>query len=219
MKLIRDTAYLILKDIKLEFRQPVAINGLLLYIAATVMIIYMSFFELQPQIWNALFWIVMLFVSLNAVAKSFLLESRERNWYYFTLTSALAIILSKLLYNFILLLIAGIFTYVLYAVVLKNPVHHPELFVLALGMGAMSFASCFTLISAIASHTSNGSAIMPVLGFPLIIPIIALLIQISAAAFLPVADAHLCNKVFSLVAVNIIALLLSFILFPYLWQE
>lgn len=219
MKLLNDIKYLLYKDIRLEWRTPIAINGILLYVAATVMIVYMSFFTMQPQLWNALFWIVMLFVSLNAVAKSFLLESRERNWYYFTLTSPQAIIVSKLIYNFILLLIVGLFTFAIYSIVLKNPVKHIDLFLLALLLGSTSFASCFTLISAIASHTSNGMAMMPILGFPLIIPIVALLIQISVAAFLPVADAHYWEKVISLVSINVIALILSWLLFPYLWQE
>ena len=91
---------LVRKDILIEWRQKYAFNGILLYVFSTLFVIQMSFQKLRPDIWITLFWMVILFASVNAVAKSFLQESKGRLLYYYTLSSAEDIILSKLFYNF-----------------------------------------------------------------------------------------------------------------------
>ena len=60
---------LLQKDILIELRQKHTFYGILLYIAATIFVIYLSMAE-EPdaQVWNSLFWIIQLFVCVNAVA-------------------------------------------------------------------------------------------------------------------------------------------------------
>jgi heme exporter protein B len=111
---------LVRKDILIEWRQKYAFNGILLYVFSTLFVIQMSFQKLRPDIWITLFWMVILFASVNAVAKSFLQESKGRLLYYYTLSSAEDIILSKLFYNFLLLLILSFITYFGFAVIFGN---------------------------------------------------------------------------------------------------
>ena len=66
------------KDVLLETRQQYTFYGVLLYVAATVFIIYLSTGQPENEIWNALFWIVQLFVCVNAVAKSFFKLTGQR---------------------------------------------------------------------------------------------------------------------------------------------
>ena len=71
-----------LKEWKVEWRNRYALNGLLLYLISTIFICYMSFNvkvnQLNPLTWNALFWIIMLFAAVNAIAKSFMHEKPAR---------------------------------------------------------------------------------------------------------------------------------------------
>ena len=87
---------LVKKDILLETRQQYTFYGVLLYVASTVFIIYLSTGQPENEIWNALFWIVQLFVAVNAVAKSFLQDSKGRMLYYYTISGAVNYILAKL---------------------------------------------------------------------------------------------------------------------------
>ncbi|HMC99059.1 MAG TPA: hypothetical protein VKH37_02870, partial [Ferruginibacter sp.] len=74
---------LLKKDILLELRQQHNFYGLLLYIAATIYVIYLSLVDaLDASVWNGLFWVIQLFICVNAVAKSFLQESRGRLLYF-----------------------------------------------------------------------------------------------------------------------------------------
>ena len=92
---------LVWKEVQLEWRQRYALNGMLLYVVSTVVICYMSFqlrqSQLNPATWNALFWIILLFTSVSAIAKSFLQERQGRFIYYYKLDSPKAIIISKIL--------------------------------------------------------------------------------------------------------------------------
>jgi heme exporter protein B len=73
---------LIKKEWQIEWRNRYALNGLLLYLISTIFICYLSFNvkanQLNPPTWNALFWIIMVFSAVNAVAKSFMQEQSGR---------------------------------------------------------------------------------------------------------------------------------------------
>jgi len=109
MGLVKDISNLLVREFVLELRQAYAINSILLYLGSVVFICYLSMglgaFVPGPVVWNALFWIVLLFVSVNGVAKSFMLEGRGRQLYYYVLASPLAIILSKMVYNSLLTIV------------------------------------------------------------------------------------------------------------------
>ncbi|HEY1008411.1 MAG TPA: ABC transporter permease, partial [Sphingobacteriaceae bacterium] len=93
MALFSQIKFLIGKEMVLEWRSKYAINGILLYVVSTIFVCYLSFRKTDPVTWNALFWIIMLFASVNAISKSFVQENRGRQLYYYTLASAQAIIL------------------------------------------------------------------------------------------------------------------------------
>ncbi|MCB0516106.1 MAG: cytochrome C biogenesis protein [Chitinophagales bacterium] len=218
-RLLKEIVWLIRKDLLLEWRQRYALNGLLLYVSATIMVVYMSVLQLKPATWMAMLWIILLFVSVNAIAKSFLQESAARQLYYYTLVQAEAVILSKILYNTVLLLVISLLAVLAYSIVLGNPVQHKGLFFWAIVLGAVSFSNTFTLVASIAAKAgSNQSMLMPILSFPIIIPIIALLLSISTASITG-KDSNFNNNLQVLLTINIILPALSYILFPYLWRE
>lgn len=74
---IRTYKALLDHEIKLEFRNKQALTSLLIYSISSIYISYLSYRQqLDPITWNALFWIIMLFAATNAIARSFLHESR-----------------------------------------------------------------------------------------------------------------------------------------------
>src|ERR1035437_1686485 len=93
---------LLKKDLLLELRQQHTFYGVLLYIASTIFVLYLSIDAPEANVWNGLFWVIQLFVCINTVAKSFLQESKGRMLYFFSVTSPVEFIISKLLYNIIL---------------------------------------------------------------------------------------------------------------------
>src|SRR5476651_2551114 len=130
MQLFNQTLNLIKKEIVLEWRSKYAFNGVLLYVVSTVFICYISFnlnpgftgSSGYPVVWNVLFWIIMLFASVNAIAKSFIQESKSRLLYYYTIASPRAIILSKTVYNILLMSMLSILALAIYMLFFTNTI-------------------------------------------------------------------------------------------------
>lgn len=219
MDLLGQVKYLIKKEIILEWRSKYALNGILLYVVSTIFVCYLSFKQISAVTWNALFWIIMLFASINAISKSFSQESRGRQLYYYSIASAKAVILSKVIYNILLMLLLSVIAVVFYMIVFSNPIGDPLFYMLAVLTGSISFASVFTMISGIASKAGNSGALMAILSFPVIIPLLMLLIKFSKNAMDGLDRSVSFDEIGVLAAINIIVVTVSLLLFPYLWKD
>lgn len=217
--MMQEVLYLIRKEIMLEWKQKYAFNGLILYAICTVFVVYMAFIEIDPVAWLSILWIILLFCSVNAVAKSFVQESGQRQLYYYTLHRPEAVIISKIIYNTILLVILGALAVGLYHVFLGNPVEDAVLFYGTLFLGACCFSLTLTMISAIAAKAGNTATLLPILSFPVLLPVLIILIRISKVAVSNVGDVQMQQNITVLIAINGILIALSYILFPYLWRD
>ncbi len=218
--LFGEIKYLVLKDIKLEFKQRYAINGILLYVVSTIFVSYLSFAKIiDSATWNSLFWIIMLFAAVNAVSKSFVQESTSRQLYYYTVTSPQAIILSKMLYNFMLMGVLSLLCLLVFSALMGEFVVNYPLFISALLLGSFGFASALTMIAAIASRTNNNFALMAILSFPVVMPLLLTLMKVSSAALQVGSFAANAKYLAALLMLNVIVIALSYVLFPYLWCD
>jgi heme exporter protein B len=206
------------KDLLLEIRQQYTFYGILLYIMATIFVLYMAIDEPEGKVWNGLFWVIQLFICINAVAKSFLQESQGRMLYFYSITSPRDFVLAKLLFNSLLMLIMSVLSLVLFALFLGNPVQKAATFTGLVLLGGWGLSLVFTFLAAIAAKAKQNAAIMAILGFPIILPQLILLMQLSRAAFSATIAVPLQN-VLLLVALNGMVILLSVILFPFLWKD
>jgi heme exporter protein B len=219
MKLLSEVRYLVKKEVMLEWRSKYAFNGILLYVVSTVFVCYLAFKTTQPIVWNVLFWIIMLFAAVNAVAKSFIQESKGRLLYYYTIGSPQAIIIAKTIYNIFLLLLITFIALIIYKLVFANELGDPLLYVFSIFLGSLSFSTVFTMTSAIASKAGNSGTLMAVLSFPVIIPLLMLLIKLSKNAMDGLDRSVSYDEIGVLVLINIIVVSVSLLLFPYLWRD
>ena len=210
---------LIRKDVLLEWRKKYSFYGILLYLASAVFLINLLIDHPESEVWNVLFWIILLFVSVNAVAKSFLQESKARQLYYYTILDPRKVILSKLIYNAVLMLIMSTIALLLFFLFLGNPALHFGKFVLIVLVGGLSLSTLFTLLSAIAGKAGGNSALIAILGFPIVIPQLILLSDLSKPLLNTMITQGWWKLFFVLIALNILILLLSYILYPFLWKE
>lgn len=219
MTLAKQIKYLVRKEILLEWRTRYALNGILLYVVSTIFVCYLSFKQINAASWNALFWIIMLFASVNAIAKSFVQESPGRQLYYYSIVSAQAVILSKMIYNTLLMLLLSVIALVFYTIVFQNPLGDPLFYFIAVILGSISFSGVFTMISGISSKSGNSGTLMAILSFPVIIPVLMLLIKLSKSAMDGLDRSLSFDEIFVLLAVNIIVAAAAVLLFPFLWRD
>lgn len=202
----------------LEVRQQYSFYGILLYIGATIFVLFMALEEPESRVWNGLFWVIQLFICINAVAKSFLQESRGRMLYFYSIASPTAFVLAKLLFNSLLMLLMSLLSLLLFTMFLGNPLEKAGAFIGLVLLGGWSLSLVFSFLAAIAAKAQQNAAIMAVLGFPIIIPQLILLMRLSSAAFSPLLTIP-AGTVLMLVALDALIILLSVILFPFLWRD
>ena len=171
-------------------------------------------------VWNSLFWVIQLFVCVNAVAKSFLQESRGRMLYFYSICSPVEFIISKLIFNVILMLMMSLISLALFSLFLDNPVQNGLKFIGIVLLGGTGISLVFTLMSAIAAKAQQNAALIAILGFPVILPQLMLIIRLSKTAFAEVFRDGAVMQLIGLTSVmDLLVVVLAIVLFPYLWKD
>lgn len=215
-----EITFLIKKEILLEWKQKYAFNGLLLYVISTVFVCYLSFKQIVDlPTWNALFWIIQLFAGVNAIAKSFLQESRGRMLYYYTIADPRSFILSRIIYNFMLMMVISGFNLLFYSLFIGNPVQDMPMFILAMVLGSTGFSAVLSMVSAIAAKAGNNFTLMSILSFPILLPLLMVTIRFSKNAMDGLAFSVSQSLVIMLLGFIAMIVAMAYMLFPYLWRE
>lgn len=212
---------LIKKEFLLEFRQKSTLGGVLVYVIGTIFVSALCFKgRLDKPTWNALFWVITLFTSVTISGKSFLKETGGQALYNYLYYQPRQFIVAKILYNMVFMLCLSFITFFFYAFFIKNEVENLSLFFIVLILASSGLAGILSLMSAISSKASGNFAIMSILSFPVIMPLILVVIRLSKQAVdgLEWAGVGL-DFIVILIALNVLTLALSFLLFPYLWRD
>jgi heme exporter protein B len=214
---------LLLYQFRSEFRKKAIFYSLLLYLVSLVFINYLAVGvqhgSLTPGIWSALFWMALLSALVNAIAKSFINDRPGAVTYLYSLASPQEIILSKILYGF--LLCAGISCtgYFFFSIWLTNPIQDKGLFFLTLILASFGFSAALSLLSAIASKTNNASLVMSILSFPIITGILVMAIQVTKNCIDGLDRSASSDELLLLTAINLLVGTFSYLLFPYIWRS
>lgn len=214
---------LIRKELLLELRRKSVISGIGLYLFSIVFICYLTFSLRQNFIneatWSALFWLAILFSAVNSVAKSFIGEKTGTFIYLYGVASPQAIILSKTIYNSLLCLILAFVGYLLFVLLMQDPVNDHFIFLSGLALTSIGFATSLSLISGIAAKARNSNVLMAVLSFPVVIAVLLMGIKITKNALDGLDPSASVDELLNLAAINSISATLAYLLFPYIWRS
>ena len=211
---------LLKKDLLLELRQQYTFYGVLLYVASTVFVLYLAIQQPETAVWNGLFWMIQLFICVNAVAKSFLQENKGRMLYFYTIVSPSNFVIAKLLYNAIIMLLMSLASLALFYVMLGNPLINFWQFLGIVSLGSVSLSLVFTMLAAIAAKAQQQASLMAIMGFPIIIPQLLLLMRISKAGMGEAFQTGaLSNMIWLLAGLDVLVIVMAAILFPFLWKD
>ena len=195
---------------------------MLLYLISSIFVVYIAFnirnVNFNPLMWNVIFWIIILFTAANSIAKSFIQEHEDTALYLYYICHPGAVIISKIIYNSILMLGLISTGLIIYSMVFGFPIQDLVIFGICMVLSSLGFGASFTMISSIASKASNSSTMMAILGFPIILPILLLIIKLSFNAIDGLGFSASYDEITTLIAIIVIAITSSVLLFPYLWR-
>jgi heme exporter protein B len=160
-----------------------------------------------------------LFVAVNAMVKSFVQEKGNRVLYYYSLLNPSHVLIAKIVYNTLLLLVLSLLIWGLFIFFGDNPVKDIGLFLLILFLGSFGFSVTFTFLASLVAASNQSSTLLAVLSFPLIIPIILMLVKISAHALRLIQDTAVSGDLAILVAIDLLLCGVALLLFPFIWRD
>jgi heme exporter protein B len=93
------------------------------------------------------------------------------------------------------------------------------IFITAIILGTFGLASASTIIAAIVAKASTKGTLYPVLAFPILLPLLLTLINVTKLAAEGVAFNEAIGEFQVLIAYGIAITAISYILFDFIWKE
>lgn len=208
-----------LRDLRLEWKNKTVIGSSVIYLISVVFISLHAFESIDPDVWNALFWMIMVFSSLTVVGRSFQNESQSLFKYHYHLVKPEVIICSKLITNSLFCLLLGFVAYFIFSIFLGNEIQNQQTILIALILGATGLGCTFTLTSALSSRVNGNLVLTSILSLPLLLPLIIVIIRLTERAFVHYNFQQNLKLYTGLFLLNFIIATVSYILFPYLWRD
>jgi heme exporter protein B len=218
LPLIRQVQLLFLKEIKSEWKQRHAINGIFIQLIAAIFIAYLTLGTIKVNVWNGLFWIILLLTTIQAVARGFLQESQGKMLYLHQMASPQAIILGKVFYNVFLSFALGIACLLTYSLLLGSEIVQWDTFLITMFLFNAGVAALVGTLSAIAAKAGGNHLLVPVLSFPLLIPLVLVAVR-SAKVAVGSMTMSGGKDLWVLLLLDIMLLFLSVLLYKFIWRE
>lgn len=207
-------------NFQLEWSERRSYFSILIYVLSTVYLSNLVFNEiLSAESWNAFFWVIFLFAAVQAAYRSFYFEADQRFLLYYGWVKPEHLILGKIIYNFFYLLAVALFTSGFFGFLMGFPIASPGAFITVLTLASLGFSSILTLVAAISAKAGNNPALPAILSIPLLYPQILTLSKLSIRSLTGFSWEINAQLLIVLALLALVSLLLSFLLFPYLWRD
>lgn len=204
---------------RLEFRQRASLAGVVLFAVGTVYLFQLAFGALEPRLWNALFWLVLLFGATNGLSQSFRRELTYRHAYYHQLAPPLLLYAAKATVNALFLALLGGIVWGLLSLLFGNPVREWGLFATTLVLASAGLSLVLTFLAMIAGRVANGPAIVAVLAFPVVVPLLLTTVKLGAVALRLIQQTSTAKDILLLGAIDLLAVGVALLLVPTVWRE
>lgn len=211
--------HLIQKEVRLEWRQKTALGTILVYILGSTFLIYLVFEgTTNNKTWIALFWVISLFTAINTLSRSFQKEANEQFYYWRNLVKPMDLIVAKIVYNALLVSVLSCLIFAVMLLFFNQKIDNKGMFIWVIVCGSVGYSNLFTLLSAITARTNN-AILLAILGFPIILPLLLLIIKLTGFLDFTTTDKDVYLNFGIILLLDFITLVLSLILFPYLWKD
>lgn len=205
--------------IELEYKRPAALAGTILFCISVVFLIYKGFVSSNIEVLSVLYWIILLFVGINATVRSFVAETGRKSIFYYSMWNPYQVLISKVLYNFILMLFYALVILFLFYIFFEFRVIHVPTFIYNLLLSCFGIAVCFSFVASVASQGSQTSILMSILAIPAVIPIFLSSLKITANAMGFLSDSDLSSDFIILGGIDLLLFGITLLLFPSLWKS
>lgn len=172
----RPVVALLWKDILLEAKTRDIVVAVLVF-SLLVIVVFNFVIEPIPQLVGLIapgvLWVAVVFGSVLGMTRSFAIEKENGNLQGLILAPVGrdAIFFGKMLSNFLFIMVVEIAVFPIFSVLYNLPLVSPGMIIVAV-LATLGISTIGTLFSAIAANTRAREVMLPVLFFPVLIPVI-----------------------------------------------
>ena len=215
---------IVAKDIATEIRTKEMISAMFVFSLLVIMIFNFAF-DLRAENVQALapgvLWVAIAFAGMLGLSRSFILE-RDRGVLDGLLLSPVdrsAIYFGKMIGNVLFISLVEIVILPFFVVLFNQPLSVLPPLVGVVILGTIGFAGVGTLFSAMAVHTRAREVLLPIMLFPVVVPVLLSAVRLTGAILDQVPFADVSHWLALLIAFDIIFVAASFLLFEFVVEE
>lgn len=215
--------YIFYKDFTSELRMRYAINALIMFVIVAISTILFSIGnERAPQnVYAGMFWVIVFFSAMSGLSRVFVSEEERGTTLILSLiANPISIFLGKFLFNLVLIFFINTLIAVLYSILFQDfVIQNWDSFIYAFILGNIGIAISSTIIASIIAKANVKGTLYPVLAFPVLLPLIMMLIEITKAALEgnPISDVS--AEFMVLISYDIVMITASIMVFDLIWRD
>ncbi len=215
--------YIFYKDFSSELRMRFALNALIMFVIVAVSTILFSLAneKVNQNVYAGMFWVVVFFSAMSGLSRTFVSEEERGTTLILSLiANPISIFIGKFLFNLVLLFFINTIIAFLYMILFQDfSIQNWDSFLLAFILGNIGIAGSSTIIAAIISKANVKGTLYPVLAFPVLLPLILMLIEITKSAMEgnPISDVE--AELMVLISYDIIMITASVLVFDIIWRD
>jgi heme exporter protein B len=223
MRFVRQVLAIIRKDLAAELRTKENLSAMVVF-SLIVLVVFNFAFELQgvdiTVVGAGVLWVAFTFSGLLGLGRSFAAE-RDKGSLEGVLLSPVdrgAVFLGKATSNFIFIAVMEAVTLPLFAILYNVGLPWFPL-VLYILLGTIGFAAIGTLLAAIAASTKMREVMLPILLFPVSIPLLMAAVKLTGGALQAQALSEVVLWLNILILYDVLFVVVAFWVFEYVVEE
>ncbi|GIV27756.1 MAG: hypothetical protein KatS3mg027_1570 [Bacteroidia bacterium] len=217
---MKELFILLKKEFLLDFRESSGLTSVIVYLISILYSTSLLFKNnYTPVSYSSVYLIIFLFTSIIISYRNFAKEDKNSTIFNYLFYSPIQYILGKIIYSSIMNLVVAFLLFVLFVLFNGLKIENLTLFIintigLSIGMGII-----LTLMGSISNKVQSNFALMSIMSFPLLLPIMILSAKMCIASIQNIPTSMNVKYIFSLYSMDIICLMLASVLFPQVWEE
>jgi heme exporter protein B len=214
---------IIRKDLAAEWRSRELFSAMLVF-ALLVILIFNFALELDARarasVTSGVLWVTFAFAGTLGLNRSMAIE-KDRGCLDGLLLAPVdraVIYFGKAIGNLVFMLIVELIVLPIYSVLYNINLFHPGLLMVVL-LGSIGYVAVGTLLSAMAVQTRTRDILLPILLFPLVIPVLIAAVKASGGFLQGFSISEVQNWINLLIVYDVIFIAISFMIFDYVVEE
>jgi heme exporter protein B len=222
---MRQLLALVWKDliVELRTRERIAAMGAFTVLVGVLFNYGLDRSIIRPQdVASGWIWMTIIFTGLLGLGRTFELE-RTEGAMRGVLMSPIprdAIYLAKVAANFVLTMTTAVIVFMVFGLFFSLGFgSHPFLLLAVVGLGTLGFTALGTLFSAVTAGTTMGETLLPILIFPLLVPMVIYGVTATSGLFAGLPAGEVSGNLRMLAAFALVALAAGAGLFRFIVEE